>query len=117
MACSLIASLPLCRQELAAAVAAESLRPIMAADMPPELGCLLEAAWQLHPGQRPTATQLEAKLQSLVDQLEKSSTEPSLSAEQKGTAVSHVKTGKQVLSGLLSVTHLQRCYKHCASTL
>ena len=92
-------NLPLCRQELAAAVAAESLRPIMAADTPPELGCLFEAAWQLHPGQRPTAAQLEAKLQSLADQLEKSSTRPGVSAEQKGTVVSHFKTGERVLSG------------------
>ncbi|CAK0781962.1 hypothetical protein CVIRNUC_005517 [Coccomyxa viridis] len=81
------------RQELAAAVAAESLRPIMAADTPPELVCLLEAAWQLQPDQRLTAAQLEAKLQSLANQLEKSSTRPGVLAEQEGTVVSHLKTG------------------------
>ena len=89
----------------------------MAADTPPELACLLKAAWQLHPGQRPTAAQLEAQLQSLADQLEESSTEPSVSAEQKVTAVSHVKKGQRVLSGLLCVTRLQRCYKCRASML
>ena len=89
----------------------------MAADTPRELACLLEAAWQLQPNQRPTAAQLEAKLQSLADRLEKSNTRPGVLAEQEGTAVSHVKTGKRVLSGLLSVTHMQRCYKHCVSML
>ena len=64
------------RQELAAAVAAEGLRPILALDTPPQLGCLLEAAWQLQPEQRPTAAQLEAELRIVVEDL-KSST-PSL---------------------------------------
>ena len=64
------------RQELAAAVAAEGLRPILALDTPPQLGCLLEAAWQLQPEQRPTAAQLEAVLRIVVENL-KSST-PSL---------------------------------------
>ena len=68
----------------------------MAADTPSELACLLEAAWQLQPGQRPTAAQLEAKLQSLADQLEESCTGPSvLLAEQQGTADSRVTTGKR----------------------
>ena len=64
------------RQDLAAAVAAEGLRPILALDTPPQLGCLLEAAWQLQPEQRPTAAQLEAVLRIVVENL-KSST-PSL---------------------------------------
>ena len=89
----------------------------MAADTPPELVCLLEAAWQLQPDQRLTAAQLEAKLQSLANQLEKSSTRPGVLAEQEGTVVSHLKTGKRVLSGLLSVMHLQHCHRNCVSTL
>ena len=61
-----------CRQELAAAVAAEGLRPIVAQDTPPQLARLLEAAWQLQPEQRPTAAQLEAELRSTVELLSSS---------------------------------------------
>ena len=63
-----------CRQELAAAVAAEGLRPILAPDTPPQLARLLEAAWQLQPEQRPTAAQLEAKLRSIVEHCSSSKT-------------------------------------------
>ena len=62
-----------CRQELAAAVAAEGLRPILARDTPPQLARLLEAAWQLQPEQRPTAAQLEAELRGIAEQLFNSS--------------------------------------------
>ncbi len=54
------------RQELAAAVAAEGLRPILAPDTPRQLAALLEAAWQLQPAARPTAEHLEAELRALL---------------------------------------------------
>ncbi|CAL5221159.1 g3298 [Coccomyxa viridis] len=62
------------RQELAAAVAAEGLRPILAPDTPPQLARLLEAAWQLQPEQRPTAAQLEGELRSIVEHCSSSKT-------------------------------------------
>ncbi len=60
----------MCRQELAAAVAAEGLRPILAPDTPTELAALLEAAWQLQPAARPAAVQLEAQLGALLSRME-----------------------------------------------
>ena len=68
-------SLPaFCRQELAAAVAAEGLRPILAPDTPAPLAALLEAAWQLAPGARPTAAHLEAELAALLARMDASPT-------------------------------------------
>ena len=58
------------RQELAAAVAAEGLRPILAPDTPRELAALLEAAWQLQPASRPAAAHLEAELRALLGRTE-----------------------------------------------
>ncbi len=58
------------RQELAAAVAAEGLRPILASDTPRELAALLEAAWQLQPAARPSAEHLEAELRALLHSME-----------------------------------------------
>ena len=62
----------------------------MAGDTPPELACLLGAAWQLPPEQRPTAAQLEAKLQVVAEQLENSSLRRKALAEQAGTAAGRV---------------------------
>ncbi|CAL8468340.1 g7880 [Coccomyxa elongata] len=58
------------RQELAAAVAAEGLRPILAPDTPRELAALLEAAWQLQPAARPSAEHLEAELRALLHSMD-----------------------------------------------
>ena len=64
----------MCRQELAAAVAAEGLRPILAPDTPAPLAALLEAAWQLAPGARPAAARLEAELAALLARMDASPT-------------------------------------------
>jgi hypothetical protein len=61
---------PCCRQELAAAVAAEGLRPILAPDTPPQLAALLEAAWQLDPAARPTSAQIEGQLRRILKLME-----------------------------------------------
>lgn len=54
------------RQELAAAVAAEGLRPTMRADMPPDLVRLLMDCWQKNAGDRPSATSVASSLALLV---------------------------------------------------
>ena len=52
------------RQELAAAVVGEGLRPLAAASTPAPLQQLLEACWQRDPAARPTAAQLVATLEA-----------------------------------------------------
>lgn len=89
-----------CRQELAAAVAAEGLRPILAQDMPPQLARLLEAAWQLQPEQRPTAAQLEAALRSTVEHL--ASSTPSHAQLHNDQAANGISVGSCGMSGLPS---------------
>lgn len=74
------------RQELAAAVAAEGLRPIMALDTPAKLAALLEAAWQLRPETRPAAADLEAALRLLVAEMEAAPKPHAETALQNGAA-------------------------------
>ena len=56
---------PAARQELAAAVVGEGLRPLPAASTPPELQRLLEACWQRDPAARPTASEVVATLSQM----------------------------------------------------
>lgn len=53
------------RQELAAAVVGEGLRPILADDLPEGLPVLLTACWSAEPSERPTAAALAAELRRL----------------------------------------------------
>lgn len=53
------------RQELAAAVVGEGLRPLAAATTPPPLQGLLDACWQRDPAARPTAAQVVAALSQM----------------------------------------------------
>lgn len=55
-----------CRQELAAAVVSEGLRPLMQPQTPPSLAQLLEDCWHLDPARRPTASQLVDRLAALM---------------------------------------------------
>ena len=50
------------RQELAAAVAAEGLRPTLPLDTPPAVQALLQRCWEAKPAQRPSAAQLASEL-------------------------------------------------------
>ena len=59
------------RQELAAAVAAEGLRPPLEPSLPSELKALLEQSWHADPRQRPTAAALVDKLSAILQSLEK----------------------------------------------
>ncbi|KAK9833258.1 hypothetical protein WJX81_000555 [Elliptochloris bilobata] len=54
-ACQTVLNYNYGRQELAAAVAAEGLRPTQASGAPSALNCLLAACWALDPAARPTA--------------------------------------------------------------
>ena len=54
-----------CRQELSAAIAAEGLQPLMRPDTPADLRELLESCWRLDPSKRPSAAQLEQRLQAM----------------------------------------------------
>ena len=54
-----------CRQDLSAAIAAEGLQPLMRPDTPADLRELLESCWQLDPSKRPTAEQVEQRLQDM----------------------------------------------------
>eukprot|EP00887_Chlorella_sp_A99_P004465 scaffold30.g4465.t1 len=54
------------RQELAAAMATDGLRPTLPADMPPELRGLLEACWQREPSLRLSAAGVAARLRALA---------------------------------------------------
>ncbi len=58
------------RQELAAAVAAEGLRPTVPGGAPPALHALLQACWAADPAVRPSAEQLQASLQDLAAEAE-----------------------------------------------
>ena len=104
---------PACRQELAAAVAAEGLRPILARDTPPQLARLLETAWQLRPGQRPTAAQLETELRSIVGHIPSSS--PSRAPLHHEQATNGISTGISDSSQLSVVImfdlHMHYCHK------
>eukprot|EP00891_Asterochloris_glomerata_P003383 jgi/Astpho2/3383/e_gw1.00054.24.1_t len=53
------------RQELSAAIAAEGLQPLMRPDTPADLRELLESCWRLDPSKRPSAAQLEQRLQAM----------------------------------------------------
>jgi hypothetical protein len=53
------------RQELAAAVVGEGLRPILAEGLADGLAALLEAGWDVDPMKRPTAAQLAAQIRQL----------------------------------------------------
>lgn len=54
------------RQELAAAVCAEGLRPLTRDDTPPPLLALLEACWHVQPTARPTAAHVAAALDAML---------------------------------------------------
>lgn len=56
------------RQELASAVAAEGLRPMLPASVPQPLVQLLQAAWSLDPQQRPSAQQMRDTLADMLQQ-------------------------------------------------
>ncbi|KAL4434456.1 hypothetical protein ABPG75_000897 [Micractinium tetrahymenae] len=58
------------RQELAAAVAAEGLRPTLPPGTPPALRALLQACWAAEPAARPSAAQLECALADLEAEAE-----------------------------------------------
>jgi hypothetical protein len=60
------------QQELAAAVAAEGLRPTLRPDAPPRLAELLCACWDREPSKRPPAAEVAATLQELAACLEAS---------------------------------------------
>lgn len=53
------------RSELAAAVAAEGLRPTLAVHAPPALQQLITRCWHLDPSQRPTAEELVSQLAAI----------------------------------------------------
>mmetsp|Transcript_32323 Transcript_32323/g.62144 ORF Transcript_32323/g.62144 Transcript_32323/m.62144 type:complete len:655 (+) Transcript_32323:114-2078(+) len=57
------------RQELAAAVAGDGLRPILAEDTPPELLSLLERCWRLDPAARPSVDEIHAELAVIAESL------------------------------------------------
>lgn len=57
------------RQELAAAVCAEGLRPLTQDDTPPALLALLEACWQAEPTARPTAAQIAAAFNAMQESI------------------------------------------------
>lgn len=61
------------QQELAAAVAADGLRPSVRLDTPQPLAQLLQACWDRDPCKRPRAADVGAALQALAAQLEPSS--------------------------------------------
>jgi hypothetical protein len=54
------------RQELAAAVVGEGLRPLAGASTPAPLQRLLDACWERNRAARPTAQQLVEALQKLL---------------------------------------------------
>lgn len=54
-----------CRQELAAAVVGEGLRPLAGESTPEALQSLLDACWQREPSSRPTASQIVAALSQM----------------------------------------------------
>ena len=56
----------MCRQELAAAIVSEGLRPLMDPRTPPPLAQLLEDCWNLASSRRPTAAQLVQRLAAIV---------------------------------------------------
>lgn len=58
------------RQELAAAVAVEGLRPSVRGDTPGQLKQLLEACWEADPALRPTAHELRSRLLEMVDTID-----------------------------------------------
>jgi len=58
--------LQMCRQELAAAVVSEGLRPLMEPQTPHPLAQLLEDCWQLDSTRRPTARQLVDRLTAII---------------------------------------------------
>ena len=63
----------ICRQELAAAIVSEGLRPLLRSDTPEELAELLEACWHIDAKQRPTAEKLALSLQRLLPEISKES--------------------------------------------
>ena len=66
MPCSFLSvTVGCCRLELSAAIAAEGLQPLMRPDTPAALREVLESCWQLDPSKRPTAAQLEHRLQDM----------------------------------------------------
>ncbi len=56
------------RQELAAAVAAEGLRPMLPRRCPPGLAALLGRCWDADPGRRPSFAAVRAELEALLEQ-------------------------------------------------
>jgi Protein tyrosine and serine/threonine kinase len=54
-----------CRQELAAAVVGEGLRPLQPAGLPPALGQLLDRCWAAEPSQRPSFVRIAEELRHM----------------------------------------------------
>ena len=54
-----------CRQELAAAVVGEGLRPLQSATLLPALGQLLDRCWAAEPGQRPSFVHIAEELRHM----------------------------------------------------
>lgn len=54
-----------CRQELAAAIAADGLLPLTKDDTPASFAAMLKACWSLHPADRPSAQQMLLSLQAM----------------------------------------------------
>ncbi len=54
-----------CRQELAAAVVGEGLRPLPPTGLPADLQKLLDSCWAAEPKQRPSFDQLAAELRRI----------------------------------------------------
>ncbi|GAX74889.1 hypothetical protein CEUSTIGMA_g2335.t1 [Chlamydomonas eustigma] len=57
------------RQELAAAVCAEGLRPLMPKSCPPGFQQLLLSCWHLHPSARPSVSEVRAQLVTILESL------------------------------------------------
>ena len=57
-----------CRQELAAAIVSEGLRPLVNPNVPETLSSILEACWQLDSRERPSSSELVKKLRGWISQ-------------------------------------------------